>query len=143
MVNPKYLKGLKPKEKKEKKENIKKSKALYEKGKKEEAAKLAEKRPTIKQGKRSTYTEQIKKKFPGIKPLTKDFENKTGVPLAAQREIVDRGKAAFITSGSRPSVSSPTQWATARLYAFYIKGIKGTLNFDLDIKRKYKIKFKK
>ena len=117
-VNPKYLKGLSIKEKIDKKKNIKETK-------------------------QSTFTQQIKKKYPDIKPNTKDFENKTGIPLKAQREIVDRGKAAFLTSGSRASVSSPTQWSYARLYAFYIKSIKGTLNFDKDIVRKYKIKFKK
>ena len=142
-VNPKYLKGLSIKEKIDKKNNIKKTKKLFEQGKKDEAAKLAKKRPTTKQTKQSTFTQQIKKKYPDIKPNTKDFENKTGIPLKAQREIVDRGKAAFLTSGSRASVSSPTQWSYARLYAFYIKSIKGTLNFDKDIKKKFNIKFKK
>jgi len=80
---------------------------------------------------------------PGIKPNTKDFQDKTGIPLKAQREIVDRGKGAFLTAGSRASVLSPDAWGIARLYAFYIKGIKGRLDFDKDIKRKYGIKFKK
>lgn len=142
-VNPKYLKGLSIKEKIDKKKNIKETRKLFELGKKDEAAKLAKKRPTIKQTKQSTFTEQIKKKFPNIKPNTKDFEDKTGIPLKAQREIIDRGKAAFLTSGSRPQISSPTQWGVARLYAYYIKSIKGTLNFDKDIKKKYNIKFKK
>ena len=142
-TNPKYLKGLSSKEKEEKKKNIKQTKKLFEEGKKKEASKLAQKRPTTKQTKQSTFTTQIKKKFPGIKPNTKDFEDKTGIPLKAQREVVDRGKAAYLTAGSRASVASPTQWGIARLYAFYIKGIKGKLDFDNDLVKKYKIKFKK
>jgi len=142
-TNPKYLKGLTVKQKIEKTKNIKETKKLFESGKKKEAAELAKKRPTTKQTKQSTYTTQIKKMHPGIKPNTKDFQDKTGIPLKAQREIVDRGKGAFLTAGSRASVSSPDSWGIARLYAFYIKGIKGRLDFDKDIKRKYGIKFKK
>ncbi len=144
-VNPKYLKGLTLKEKKEKKENIKETRKLFKQGKKKEAAELAKKRPIAKNtvARQSTFTTQIKKMHPGIKPNTKDFEEKTGIPLKAQKEIIKKGKAAFLTAGSRATVSSPEAWSIARLYAFYIKGLKGTLNFDLDIKRKYKIKFKK
>ena len=142
-VNPKYLKGLSIKQKIEKTKNIKETKKLFQQGKKKEASELAKKRPTTKQTKQSTYTTQIKKMHPGIKPNTKDFQDKTGIPLKAQREIVDRGKGAFLTAGSRASVSSPDAWSIARLYAFYIKGIKSKLDFDKDIKRKYGIKFKK
>ena len=142
-VNQKYLKGLSIKQKIEKTKNIKETKKLFQQGKKKEAAELAKKRPTTKQTKQSTYTTQIKKMHPGIKPNTKDFEDKTGIPLKAQREILARGRAAFLTAGSRASVSSPDAWSIARLYAFYIKGIKGRLDFDKDIKKKYGIKFKK
>lgn len=142
-TNPKYLKGLTAKQKNEKIKNIKETKKLFLEGKKKEAAELAKKRPTTKQTKQSTYTTQIKKMHPGIKPNTKDFQDKTGIPLKAQREILARGRAAFLTAGSRSTVSSPDAWAYVRLYAFYIKSIKGRLDFDKDIKKKYGIKFKK
>ena len=82
-VNPKYLKGLTLKEKKEKKENIKETRKLFKQGKKKEAAELAKKRPIAKNTvpRQSTFTTQIKKMHPGIKPNTKDFEEKTGIPI--------------------------------------------------------------
>lgn len=123
--------------------NIKKSKELLKKGKKKEAVKLASKRPTTKKGKKpSSFTMTFKKKHPGVKPLSKKFEEVTGIPMKAQKEVFKKGEGAFVSAGSRASVGSPQQWAYARLYAFYIKGKRGDLNFDKDIVKKYKIKFK-
>ena len=142
-VNPKYLKGLTKTQQKKKVANIKKSKELVKKGKKQEAAKLASKRPTTQKDKKpSSFTVSFKKKFPGVKPLTKKFEEVTGIPLKAQKEVFKKGEGAFVSAGSRATVGSPQQWAYARLYAFYIKGKRGDLNFDKDIVKKYKIKFK-
>jgi hypothetical protein len=100
---------------------------------------LAKKRQTTKDKKKSSYTIRFKKKFPEIKPKTKGFQQATGIPLGAQREIVKRGEGAYLSSGSRPSVSSPTQWGIARLYSFYFN--KGK-TFDTDLIKKYNIKFK-
>ncbi len=71
--------------------------------------------------------------------MTKKFFDKTGIPLKAQNEIVKRGEGAFLSAGSRASVSSPTQWGIARLYSFYLN--KGK-TFDTDLIKKYNIKFK-
>ena len=142
-IPEKYKKGLSKKEAKEKTENIKETKELLKKGKKQEAAELAKKRPTTKDTKRSSFTIRFKKKFPDTKPKTKKFFDKTGIPLKAQNEIVKRGEGAFLSAGSRASVSSPTQWGLARLMAFYIKGIDNKLDFDKDLIKKYNIKFKK
>ncbi len=138
-IPKKYTKGLTMKEAKEKTENIKQTKELLKKGKKEEAKKLAKKRPTTKETKKSSFTIRFKKKFPDTKPKTQKFAEKTGIPLKAQNEIVKRGEGAFLSAGSRASVSSPTQWGIARLYSFYFN--KGK-TFDTDLIKKYNIKFK-
>jgi len=139
-MNPKYLKGLTDKQKKQKIANIKKSKKLLKQGKKKQAGELAKKRPTIKSKKKGSGTIAFKKKYgDAVKPLTRQFTIKTGVPLKAQKEVFERGEGAFISAGSRPQVSSKEQWAYARLYTFVMD--KGT-RFDQDLVKKYKINFK-
>ena len=135
----KYTKGLSKKEKKEKTENVKETKKLLKEGEKEKAFELARKRPTTKDKKKSSYTIRFKNKFPDIKPQTKAMEEATGIPLNAQKEVVKRGQGAFLSSGSRASVSSPQAWSIARLYSFYFN--KGK-TFDTDLVKKYNIKFK-
>lgn len=135
----KYTKGLSKKEKKEKTENVKETKKLLKEGKKEKAYKKASERPTTKSNKKSTYTMRFKKKFPNIKPQSKAMAESTGIPLNAQKEVVKRGQGAFVSSGSRASVGSPTQWGIARLYSFYFN--KGK-TFDTDLIKKYNITFK-
>jgi len=135
----KYTKGLSKKEKKEKTENVKETKKLLKEDKKEQAYKKASERPTVKSNKKSSYTVKFRNKFPNIKPQTQAMAKATGIPLAAQREIVKRGQGAFVSSGSRSSVSSPTQWGIARLYSYYFN--KGK-TFDKDLIKKYNIIFK-
>ncbi len=141
----KYYKGLSEKEKQEKKKNIKETKKLYDSGKKKQAFKTASKRPTVKSTKKSSFTTRFHKKFPDVKPLTNQFSTATGISIADQKTIVNRGRAAFVTSGSRSSVSSPTAWGYARLYAFYFKSLQGNkkINQDQDIYDKLKGKIKK
>ena len=138
-IPKKYTKGLSKKEAKEKTENIKETRKLLKEGKKKEAQKLAKKRPTTEDKKKSSFTIRFKKKFPNTKPKTQKFAEKTGIPLKAQNEIVKRGEGAFLSAGSRASVSSPTQWGIARLYSFYFNRGK---TFDTDLIKKYNIKFK-
>ena len=135
----KYTKGLSKKEKKEKTENVKETNKLLKEGKKKQAYEKAAERPTIKSNTKSSYTIRFKKKFPDTKPNSKDFQQKTGIPIEAQKEILKRGMGAFASSGSRSSVSSPQAWAIARLYSYYFN--KGK-TFDKDLKEKYNIKFK-
>jgi hypothetical protein len=138
-INPKYVKGLTKKQAKEKVKNVKKSRELVKKGKKKEAFELAKKRPTIKSKKKGSGTIAFKKKYGDVKPLTRAFTTKTGVPMKAQKEVFERGEGAWVSAGSRSSVGNPQQWAYARLYTFVMD--KGT-RFDKDIVEKYKIKFK-
>jgi hypothetical protein len=138
MVNKKYLTGLSKKDKETKTKNIKKTQQLLKEGKKDEAISLAKKRPTTKEKKQSGFTMKFKKKFPDVKPLTKEFTSATGIPLNIQRAVVKRGEGAYLSAGSRASVSSPRQWGIARLYAFYFKGIQSKLDFDEDLMEKVK-----
>ena len=138
----KYYKGLSEKEKEKKKKNIKQTKKLLDEGKKKEAYKLASKRPSVKQTKKSSYTTRFKNKFgDNIKVPSQEFSSKTGIPLSVQKEVIKRGKGAFASASSRSSVVSPTQWGIARLYAFYFKSISGKLDFDKDLAKN--INFKK
>ena len=146
MPPKRYYSGLSEKQKKEKKENIKESKKLYDAGKKKQAFKKASERPTIKSTKKSSYTTRFNKKFPDVKPPpSKSFASATGIPVADQKTIIKKGEAAYVTSGSRPSVASPTQWGIARTYAFYFKAIQGKekINQDQEIYDKLKGKIKK
>ena len=135
----KYVQGLSKKEAKEKTENVKETKKLLREGKKEEAYKKASERPTVKSDKKSSYTIRFKKKFGNIKQKSKAMQEATGIPIAAQKEILKRGLGAFASAGSRASVSSPQAWSIARFYSFYFN--KGK-TFDEDIVKKYNIKFK-
>ena len=47
---------------------------------------------------------------------------------------------AYLSSGSRATVSSPRQWGIARLYSFYFKGLNKKLDFDKDLEKKVKFK---
>ena len=135
-----YYKGLTKKEKEDKKKNIEKTKKLIKDGKDKKAFDLAKKRPTTESKKESGFTARFKKKFPDIKPLTTAFAKATGIPLKIQKEVFKRGKGAFATAGSRSSVKSPEQWAYARLYAFYFKGLNKKLDFDKDLAKEIRFK---
>lgn len=141
MVQKKYLKGLSKKDKEIKSKNIKETQKLLKEGKKKEAIELSKKRPTTENKKQSGFTTKFKKKFPNVKPLTKEFTSATGISQKIQKEVVKRGEGAFLSAGSRASVSSPRSWGIARLYAFYFKSIENKLDFDKDLAEK--VKFKK
>jgi predicted acyl esterase len=139
-IPSKYKKGLTKEQAKKKTENIKKTKELLKQNKKKEAQELAKKRPTTKDNKKSSYTIRFNKKFPNVKTQTKEFEKATGISLSIQNKIVKRGEGAFLSSGSRASVSSPTQWGRGRLLAFYFKLLDNKLDFDKDLEKKVKLK---
>tara|TARA_R100001440_G_scaffold50685_1_gene70676 strand:- start:2126 stop:2545 length:420 start_codon:yes stop_codon:yes gene_type:complete len=137
-VPQKYLTGLSKKDKEEKKKNIKQTKELLKKGKKKEAIEKAKQRPIDKKNKReSSFTIRFKKKFGDIKVESKEFERKTGIPVSIQKQVIRRGMGAYLSSGSRATVSSPRQWGIARLYSFYFN--KGK-TFDKDLGEKVKFK---
>ena len=96
------------------------------------------KRPTKKsfKSKPSKYTIMAKDYFEGDTSLDNIAKvlkvNKRGL-----QAIVDKGKAAYFTSGSRPNVTSPEQWGVARLYAVLFGSPARVI--DKDIVSKYNI----
>lgn len=70
----------------------------------------------------------------------KGIEKKVGLPVKAQKEILDKGKGAFFSSGSRPG-QTPQSWAYGRLASVILK--KGAYKYDKHILDKYNVKLKK
>jgi hypothetical protein len=142
-ISKKYTEGLTKPQVEELKKNIKKTRKLVKEGKEEDAIKLAEKRPqpkNIKQVK-SPFVERFKKiyKITDIPQVnSKEFTKLTGLSMKDQEEIIERGKKAFLTAGSRRGTNA-FGWATARLYAFIVKTIEANkknedkINQDNDI----------
>lgn len=101
---------------------------------------------SIKQGKRrpkldvktrrSKWTIKAEKYF-NKTPTMLELSKETKVPQKALKEIIDRGKGAYFSSGSRPN-TTPTQWGRARLYAVLFGGKKAR-KADNDLVEKYNI----
>lgn len=148
-TNPKYTKGLSDKQIKDLKKNIKDTKKAFESGDVKKAAKIADKRPkTDAKEVKSKFTNQLKKIY-NIdtipKAPSKEFQDLTGLSLSFQRDIINRGKGAFLSAGSRPNQNS-FSWSMSRLYAFIVKAVndrnKEKINQDNDIFLKTKNKLK-
>lgn len=147
-----YTEGLTTKQKTELKSNIERTRKLVEKGKQEDAVKLAEKRPQPKNIKtrKSQFTTKLENLY-GVDKLpstpSREFVKLTGIPMREQEEIIQRGKQAFLTAGSRRGTNA-FAWSKARLYAFVVKAViakkKGDekINQDNDIFEKLKNKIK-
>lgn len=140
-VNPKYLKGLSKEDKEKKTKNIKKTQKLLKEGKKEEAIKESKKRPTVKSSKKSSYTEKFRKKYGDIKVPSKELAEKTGLSLSSQKKIIKKGEGAFLSAGSRSTVSSAKQWGLARLFSVITGG--KARKIDKAIWEKDPVKWKK
>ena len=82
----------------------------------------------------------MKKKY-GIQITdSKRIETDVGISKKAQKEILDKGRAAFYTDGSRPN-QNPNSWAYGRLASVILK--KGAYKYDKHILDKYNLKIKK
>ncbi len=137
----KYLRGLTKKQRDKKVRNIKKTKKLLKKNKKKLAIKVSKKRPLSKSKKKSSWTVQFREKYGDVKVPSKELERRSGMDIRAQRAIIRKGEGAFLSSGSRASVSSPKQWGLARLYAV-LMGSEGARKADKKIIEKYKVPLK-
>ena len=84
---------------------------------------------------KSKYTVMAQKYFKGDTDK-KNISKVIGVPKKALDEIVQRGEAAYFSSGSRPNVSS-VQWGIARMYSVLFGG--NARKSDRDIVDKYNI----
>jgi hypothetical protein len=67
----------------------------------------------------SSYTQQFRKKYPGVTSLP-EISRATKIPLRTLKTVYDRGLAAWRT-GHRPG-ASPQAWAYARVHSFVVKG---------------------
>lgn len=119
-MNPKYVpKSLTPKEKKAQVKSIKEKRDRPNQDKKT---------------KRSSHAISFEKKYGTTIMdnafITKNIISKTGMDL-----ILDKGRAAYYNSGSRPFVSRE-QWARARLASVIVGG--KARKVDKDIWEKYK-----
>jgi hypothetical protein len=65
----------------------------------------------------------------------------SGMPRAALQEVFNRGVGAYKTNPEsvRPQVTSPEQWAFARVYSFVMKRKATFGGSDKDIAEKYKL----
>jgi hypothetical protein len=134
-VNPFYLQGLNKKDTKKHKKYIIERIKNYKKGK------FTLKKPKLKsyKNKKSTKVISFEKKY-GIKITnSKKIEEIVGIPRKAQKEILDKGRAAFFTSGSRPN-QNPNSWAYGRLSSVILK--QGAYKYDKSILNKYSVKIK-
>ena len=98
----------------------------------------SKKRPYVKsfKSKKSSWTEKAKKYFKGDTSLD-NIAKVLNVDKKGLQEIIDKGKAAYFTSGSRPN-QSPESWSRARLYASLGLDSKSR-KIDSHIIKKYKI----
>ena len=93
-------------------------------------------RPKLKsfKSKRSSHVEKFEKKYgtkiSDFKFISKNIISKTGID-----KIMDKGKGAFFSSGSRPN-QTPRSWALARLASVIMNG--KARKVDIDIWNKYK-----
>ena len=79
------------------------------------------KRPKVKfPTKRSTFTERFEKKY-GVKITNRKFIHENILRYAGQDKIINKGMAAYFSSGSRPNVNS-RQWGLARLASVIMGG---------------------
>ena len=116
-----YLKGLKGAERQ------KQIKSIFE-------GKMRPK--TSAPNKRSSWVKKFEDKY-GTKITDKEFIHKNIITKTGQKKILDKGRGAYFTAGSRPN-HTPDSWAYARLGSVIMGG--SARKIDKDIWDKYKIK---
>lgn len=130
-------KSLSDADKKKQKKQLDKSTADYKKGKLTERKELK----SFK-GKKSSYVEQVKDKIDlpiNVDKLSKHFgttDKRIKDLKKGMEEIIDKGKGAFYSSGSRPN-QTPDSWGKARLASVLVGG--PSRKIDKSIVEKYKI----
>ena len=130
-------KGLSESDKKKQKKQLDKSTADYKKGK-------ITGRDDLKsfKGKKSSYVEEVKEKtgLPiNVEKLADKFsrtDKRKKELKKGMNEIIDKGKGAYYSSGSRPN-QTPDSWGKARLASVLVGG--ASRKIDKKIVDKYKI----
>jgi len=100
-----YLAGLKGKERREQ------IKSFFEEKERPE---------TSFKSKRSGWVKKFEDKY-GTKISDKKFIHKNIITYEGQRQIINKGKGAYYSSGSRPN-QTPTSWGLARLASVILGG---------------------
>ena len=140
-----YLAGLSKKDREIQKRNIKLAKKSYKKNYKNKERRFVS-RPKLKsfEGKTSRHIVDFHRKY-GITISEKklpEIEKVTGIPRRALEKVIQKGKGAYYSSGSRPNQTAHS-WAYARLASFLLG--RGDYKIDkhvLDDVDKSKIKIK-
>jgi hypothetical protein len=68
---------------------------------------------------KSRWTLQFHKVYPGLKFNKSLISKKTGIPVKTLDTVYDRGRRAWQTGGSRPGMTAD-QWGVARLYKYVL-----------------------
>ena len=68
---------------------------------------------------KSHWTTQFHRVYPGLKFNKVLISKKTGIPKSSLNTVYDRGLKAWKTGGSRPGATA-SQWAIARVYKFVL-----------------------
>ena len=130
-------KSLSEKDKKKQKKQLDKSTADYKKGKLTERKKLK----SFK-SKKSGYVEEVKEKtgLPmNVEKLADKFsrtEKRKKELIKGMNEVIDKGKGAYYSSGSRPN-QTPDSWGKGRLASVLVGG--PSRKIDKNIVDKYNI----
>lgn len=69
--------------------------------------------------KKSKWTQQFHKVYPGLKFNKAAISRRTGIPIQNLNTVYDRGLKAWKTGGSRPGATA-AQWAIARVYKYVL-----------------------
>lgn len=69
--------------------------------------------------KKSRWTQQFHKIYPGLKFNKAAISSRTGISRKTLDTVYDRGRRAWQTGGSRPGTTAD-QWGIARLYKFVL-----------------------
>ena len=123
------------KERKVPKRYVPKSLSPQDKKKQEQSLLDKKKRPKLKsfKSKESPFVTKFKNKY-GTVITNKKFIHDNIITYTGQKKIIEKGQAAYFSSGSRPN-QSPASWSNARLASVIMGG--PALKVDRAIAEKY------
>jgi hypothetical protein len=125
----KYYTGLSAKNKIEQIKELKRSRELYKKG-----IYVSRSKKSSFNSKRSPHIVEFEKKYRVNIANKKAVFKATGIKPAAQEKILNKGRGAFYSSGSRPNQSGES-WALARLASVILKH--GAYKVDRHVLKEY------
>ena len=127
LVNSHYLPSiLSTRDKKKKSKKLLRSSKLYKKGKYYTRKKLLSFKSKL-----SPHIINAKKKY-NVNTIgaTIELSKKTGCTKKSLSKIINKGKGAYYSSGSRPN-QTPQSWGIARLASSITAGKSGAVDYDI------------